>query len=287
MKNNILSIAPFRAFFFCAGLGFAAAGSLHGQISETFESFANGASIIGNGWRHYTTTNQPTGNSAVVHEAEDNKYATITAYGNASSFNARVLSTAVSTVSPWTVSDTLNNVISADIRYRTPGTTNNSIVYLNVQTRDAADGIGAINMGILYENSDLLFFADAGSSANRIKSDPLTVSVSDTAWYRFTATLTPSTGEVSFVVYEISSGRAPSVVWTATNAGLGEFKPVSIVNVEMDVSRPGSSASQFRSADFDNITVSSAIPEPAATAALMLLGIGLGVVVIRRFRPQI
>lgn len=268
MKRNHTIVTASKIGLLGLGLTFAASSSLLAQsFSGDFSSYGENADLTEDGWIFKSGFES---NTAIVQDA--GTHATVTAFGNTISRNARLSPDPFLALA---VSDTENNRLMFDIRWTTPGTTG----VLTTSYFNAQGGAGAINMGFFMTGGVHSLFFDLGGSANRITSTGITVD--PTAWYRFVTDFTPSSGLVEFEVLKLD-GEGAGSVWLGSNVTeeTASYVATTWNAIEVDVTRPGSTGQT--SSDFDNIVITS-IPEPTTTA--FLLGAGcVALIGLRRFR---
>ncbi len=232
--------------------------SLKAEFSETFDRWAKDRSIYSQDgdWKKFNSGDQtqPRGNRALVRREGDQSHLSIFAHGHPTA-NARVYQSV-----HLPVSATSNRKFSVDIRPITPDTGSeyfNGVVFSIAATKnDRIDPAGRFSMGLAREQGEWVFIFTVGSGATgRIYSKPGEIRVDPSQWYRFEAELEPATGHLEVVVHSLDATTGPKRIWSATNEGLAPWRPETISQINLMVTRPGTAEERTHSADFANIFI--------------------------------
>lgn len=260
------------------GLSCLLAASSHAQTilyQQDWSGYADGASVLGDGFYSVRGTNTPAGNTAIVHHNQYGSYLSIVSTGySGTSYSPQVRTD--SSFAPIALSATQITRISIDMRYQSPG------VELNRGSgnpyssfRFSGDG-GSSWFGFFGLDQ---VFAGGGTSSQTIDGFDML------SWYRLEFDLNPQDGSMVLTAFDVDAlGQTGDQVaqLTATTSGVVS----QITNFTFELIRPGTSTDLIWSADFANITIST-VPEPATVAGLLggaALLLSLGVRVLRRRR---
>lgn len=274
------------------GLSCLCVASLQAQsivYQENWSGYANGASVIDDGYR-FSNTIAPEGqpardNSAIVHHDSNGSYLSLISYGYANvgsnnpGWSPKVHTTHISTGSPIHISTTEKTVMSVDIRYRTPGFETKGTSQPYSSFRFTGDGGNAFWLGFI--SPTRLFINFPGQ--NQVLFD-LSTPINMDAWHRFAVELNPANGSMVLTVSELDALGEGTELWSTTSTSTRNFS--MITTYTMELVRPGTSTDNVWSADFTNITIST-IPEPAAVTSLLggaALLLSLSVRTVRRRR---
>lgn len=254
MKRNLI---PSSIRCLVAGTLLALSGSFaQAQLTTVFEDNFDSLPLSRNlldtsttGWKRNTAADSwPEGSQIVIKQEDGRRFATITSQGD-KRYNARIGARNFPASLP--VSDTENNFYSVDLRWVSPGSSDEYLRDGLMVLRNGA-GKNALEMGINSKGN--FVFKVAADQVDSSKLSPALVA-DPSQWYRLRIQLQPSKGTARAQVVKLVDGKETTTVWDEELSGL-KMEP-AVQSLELQVQRPSPRERDVRSTDFANIVVGS------------------------------